>query len=74
MDKRYPFIDKKACCGCFVCAENCPTDSLAISEPLFHGDISTIAYLKNRESCIGCGICVKVCPIRAIEMKGESDV
>lgn len=68
-EKKKPIIDEKNCAGCSICVENCPMDSLAISEPKFHGDIGTIAYLKNSDTCIGCGICQKVCPIRAIEMQ-----
>ena len=68
--KKLPFIDKESCAGCRVCVENCPTDSLAIEDPKYHGDIHTIAYLKNESTCIGCAICAKVCPIEAVEMKG----
>ena len=69
MNKKKPVIDEKICAGCSVCVENCPMNSLAISEPKYRGDISTIAYLKNSDTCIGCGICAKVCPIQAIEVK-----
>ena len=68
-EKKKPLIDEKVCAGCSVCVENCPMDCLGISEPKFHGDINTIAYLKNSDACIGCGICAKVCPIQAIEIK-----
>ena len=69
-EKKLPFIDEDNCAGCRVCVENCPTDSLAIEDPKYHGDIHTIAYLKDKNTCIGCGICEKACPIKAIEMKG----
>lgn len=68
--KKKPIIDEKTCAGCLTCVENCPMDCLAIEAPKFHGDIHTIAYLKNETQCIGCGICSQVCPIRAITMKG----
>lgn len=67
--KNIPCIDKKTCAGCSVCVENCPMDCLAIEGPKFHGDIGTIAYLKETACCIGCGICAKVCPIEAIKMR-----
>lgn len=69
-EKKNPFINSKTCAGCSVCVENCPMDCLAIEDAKYHGDITTIAYLKNAELCIGCGICEKVCPIRAITMEG----
>ena len=64
--KKYPIIDAKTCAGCSVCVENCPINCLAIEEPKYHGDITTIVYLANPEACLGCGICAKICPIRAI--------
>ena len=69
MGKKKPVINEDTCAGCSVCVENCPMNSLAISEPKYRGDIRTIAYLKTSETCIGCGICAKVCPIQAIEVK-----
>ena len=69
MGKKKPVINVDTCAGCSVCVENCPMNSLAISEPKYRGDIRTIAYLKTEETCIGCGICAKVCPIQAIEVK-----
>lgn len=69
-EKKKPWIDATTCAGCSVCVENCPMDCLEIEAPKFHGDITTIASLKEGSTCIGCGICAKVCPIRAITMKG----
>lgn len=66
--KQTPLVDKKNCAGCSVCVENCPMDCLAIEGPKFHGDIGTIAYLKEPDACIGCGICARSCPIEAIKM------
>lgn len=67
--KQMPVVNAKTCVGCSVCVENCPMNCLAIENPKFHGDIDTIAYLKNPVSCIGCGICAKVCPIESICME-----
>lgn len=61
--KKKTNIDSKTCAGCSVCVENCPMNCLEIEGAKFHGDIHTIAYLKNSDVCIGCGIC-------AITMKG----
>ncbi len=68
-EKMQPRIDEKTCAGCSLCVENCPMECLKIREPVFHGDIDTIAYLAKPEDCIGCGICEKACPIAAIEMQ-----
>ena len=44
-------------------------DCLKITDPKYHGDIHTIAYLAEIDQCIGCGICAKVCLIEAIKMR-----
>lgn len=61
-----PSFDESVCVGCSLCVENCPTDSLEICDAKFHGDINTIAQLKEENNCIDCKICEKVCPVDAI--------
>ncbi len=63
-----PYIYREVCAGCKVCAEVCPKGCLAITGPAYHGDIRTVAYLKEPAACIGCGICSEACPIGAIAM------
>lgn len=63
-----PYIDPIKCAGCSVCVELCPNDCLAITAPACHGDIHTVAELKEPKDCIACGFCAKNCPIDAVTM------
>lgn len=67
--KNIPEIDYMKCTGCSLCVENCVKDNLTISEPKYHGDISTHTILISEKNCSGCGVCADVCPIGAITMK-----
>jgi len=68
-----PHIYTAVCAGCSACVEDCPKDCLAITEPAYHGDIRTVAELKNPGACIGCGLCEKACPIDAIVMAAPGE-
>ena len=76
-DWQKPIINRSVCVGCSVCVQNCPGNCLAIEDAKFHGDINTIAYMKEPKSCIGCKICRDVCPIGAItfadDLNGKND-
>lgn len=51
-------IEKKDCCGCKVCADICPKESIS-----FLMDEEGFWYPKvNISTCINCGQCVKICP------------
>ena len=63
-----PVFNSDVCVGCSMCVENCPNDCLEIEDAKFHGDIDTIAFLKDPKACIECGICVRVCPVDAVEL------
>lgn len=68
-----PYIDRGICVGCSVCVENCPVSCLAIEDAKFHGDIDTIAVMKNPAACIDCRICADVCPIDAIDFDNPAE-
>ena len=68
-EKKIPVIDINECAGCSLCIENCPKNCLSLTEPAFHGDTHTYAFLKEKDSCAGCGLCKKACPIEAIVME-----
>ncbi len=55
-------IDSKACVACLACVRICPTDAIAVEEPLVHivDDV-----------CIRCGQCYAVCPHDAVQVSGE---
>ena len=49
------------CIGCTLCAQNCPTDAIAI-KPYEQHEI-------DQEKCVRCGTCGNVCPVDAIEVE-----
>jgi NAD-dependent dihydropyrimidine dehydrogenase PreA subunit len=53
-------VDAAKCDGCGTCAENCPTDAIAVD-----GKTATV----KAEDCIDCNMCQDGCPQKAIEMK-----
>ena len=63
-----PYIDAERCAGCSLCVESCPNDCLTISAPAYHGDIRTVAQLRDANDCIACGFCEKSCPIDAVKL------
>jgi NAD-dependent dihydropyrimidine dehydrogenase PreA subunit len=57
--------DKKDCCGCWACADACPTHCITMVE-----DKEGFRYPQvDKSACIGCGLCEKVCPV--INVKPE---
>ena len=63
-----PVIDYDKCTGCMICLEVCPEYILALSKPLFEGDLQGVALLLDEDKCMGCGLCADKCPVDAIEM------
>lgn len=56
-----PFLDKKKCRNCLLCANFCPENCIVVKD----GKISHIDY----QYCKGCGLCAFECPVKAIKMK-----
>lgn len=51
--------DKTKCCGCNVCGDVCPKNSI-----VFKTDIEGFWYPEiNMDTCIDCHLCEKVCPV-----------
>lgn len=61
-------IDYDSCTGCMICIEACPEYIMALSKPMFEGDLQGVALLLEPEKCTGCGICAESCPVQAIAM------
>jgi len=55
-------IDPASCVACLACARVCPTDAVAVEEPLVR---------IVDEACIRCGRCLPACPHGAVEVAGE---
>lgn len=51
--------DKKNCCGCSACVQNCPKKCIVLE-----CDQEGFLYpIVNKEICIDCGLCEQSCPI-----------
>ena len=58
------FIDKEKCTGCGLCAIDCPTKALTISQ---NSERDTYQLLFREEACDACGICEKSCPENCLQ-------
>lgn len=56
--QRRVWWDERACIGCMLCREHCPTGSVIPQE--LGIEISTA-------QCLRCGVCVEVCPAHALQ-------
>lgn len=70
---KIPMVDTGLCSACCMCIDACGKDALALSLPLFRGDLHVFATLAAPSKCVGCGICAGVCPLKAIVMKGKKE-
>ncbi len=57
-------IDDKACVGCSLCVDECPTDVFTFDEG------KRLPVVEKPEMCFGCLSCSKICPADAIEHEG----
>lgn len=49
--------DKRNCCGCTACSNNCPQNAITMKK-----DVMGFLYPHIDEKlCVGCGLCVKTC-------------
>lgn len=61
-------IDEKACRGCELCIDVCPTDCFSLDTA--SGAVSIAAV----ENCIACLSCAYICPADAIEHRKYHEV
>jgi uncharacterized protein (DUF362 family)/NAD-dependent dihydropyrimidine dehydrogenase PreA subunit len=55
-----PYVDKKKCVGCGVCARSCPRHTITVENKIAH---------IHRDKCIKCYCCSELCPKGAVEAK-----
>ena len=68
-----PVLDKEKCTGCGLCAIDCPTEALTISQ---NGERDLYQLLFRYDLCDACGICEKSCPehcLHLVEKEPERD-
>jgi ferredoxin len=57
-------LDEKACVGCSLCVDICPTDVFEQPEK------ERIPIIKHEKECFGCLSCAEICPATAITHTG----
>lgn len=60
-----PLIDKEKCTGCGLCAIDCPTEALTISQ---NSERDLYQLLFREEACNACGVCEKSCPENCLQL------
>ena len=68
--------DNNVCLACGICADSCPTSSLALGDVLgiARGQAEGNYLALDEETCVICGLCASACPFGALdfEINGES--
>jgi ferredoxin len=59
-----PIIDEARCTGCGLCAMNCPTKALVISQT---SGRDTYRLLFRQDACDACRVCQEVCPEHCLQ-------
>lgn len=54
-------IDEKACVGCELCVDDCPTEVFTFDSE------KKIPIVSKKDDCIECLTCAYVCPAAAVE-------
>ncbi|MBI5014174.1 MAG: 4Fe-4S binding protein [Deltaproteobacteria bacterium] len=57
-------VDEKACVGCTLCVEACPTQVFGFD------DAREVAVVEKAQECFGCLSCAEICPATALRHEG----
>jgi len=57
-----PWIDKELCTGCGICIDECPVDTIVMTDSVTEIEM---------DGCIRCAICHGICPTDAIKHDSE---
>jgi ferredoxin len=60
-----PILDGEKCTGCGLCAIDCPTKALTLSQ---NGEENTYQIIFRQKICNACGICEKSCPENCLRL------
>ncbi len=69
---KVPMFDHTVCSACAICVDACGKNALAISKPIYKGDLKVFAMLIEAKACVGCGVCASECPMDAIKMEAPA--
>jgi ferredoxin len=58
-------LDSEKCTGCGLCAVDCPTKALTLSQ---NGEENTYRIIFRHKACNACGLCEKSCPEKCIRL------
>ena len=57
--------EKNKCCGCMLCANECPKGAITFKKD----ELGFLYPIINEEKCINCSKCERVCPMRSFKNK-----
>ena len=71
VESRKLSYDNKVCLACGICADSCPTDSLAVADVLAiaRGQADGNNIVLDQDTCVVCGLCSFACPFGALEFE-----
>ena len=68
--------DNNVCLACGICADSCPTSSLALGDILgiARGQVEGNYIALDEDTCVICGLCASACPFGALEFEINGEI